>query len=93
MLYGRLGDTPVVGSGFYAGPIGAIAATGEGEYNLGTMIARTAYAYLEAGLGLQEALDKAVALIPRHVDTGLVGITAGEAAASTNTTMPLAIIA
>lgn len=91
MLYGRIGDTPVVGSGFYAGPLGAIAATGEGEYNLKVMIARAAYDLLEDGVPLQDALDRAVALVPKHVDTGLIGVTKDAGAGSTNTTMPLAI--
>ncbi|MET0980883.1 MAG: isoaspartyl peptidase/L-asparaginase [Telluria sp.] len=30
-LLGRVGDTPIIGSGFYAGPLGAIAATGIGD--------------------------------------------------------------
>jgi L-asparaginase/beta-aspartyl-peptidase (threonine type) len=31
-LLGRVGDTPIIGGGFYAGPAGAVAATGIGEY-------------------------------------------------------------
>ena len=42
-LLGRVGDTPIMGSGFYAGPLGAIAATGVGEHIVRTMLARTVY--------------------------------------------------
>ena len=31
MLRGRVGDTPIIGAGLYAGPHGAVAATGDGE--------------------------------------------------------------
>ena len=38
-LLGRVGDTPIIGSGFYAGPHGAVAATGVGEHIIRNMLA------------------------------------------------------
>ena len=42
-LLGRVGDTPLIGCGFYAGAHGAVAATGIGEYLIRTMLASTVY--------------------------------------------------
>lgn len=92
MLYGRIGDTPIVGCGFYAGKAGAIAATGIGEYIVKEMLARTVYGWLEAGMPLQEALDKGVALFPQSIDIGLIGVTPTAAAVSDNRQMPTHVI-
>lgn len=92
MLYGRVGDSPIVGCGFYAGPAGAIGATGIGEYIVKQMLARTVYGWLEAGMPLQEALDKGVALYPQAIDIGLIGVTRDAAGASDNRQMPTARI-
>jgi L-asparaginase/beta-aspartyl-peptidase (threonine type) len=88
-LLGRVGDTAVMGSGFYAGPLGAIAATGVGEHIVRHMLARTVYGYLEQGMPLQLALQRGIDLIDRDVDTGLIGVTRTEAASCSNTHMPI----
>ena len=87
-LLGRVGDTAVIGSGFYAGPLGAIAATGVGEHIMRHMLARTVYGYLEQGMPLQAALQRGLDLIDKDVDTGLIGVTKTEAASCSNTHMP-----
>lgn len=92
MLYGRVGDTPIVGCGFYAGPAGAVAATGIGEYIVKNLLCRTVYGWLEQGMPLQEALDKGVALYPNEIDIGLIGCSRETAAASDNRQMPTHII-
>jgi L-asparaginase/beta-aspartyl-peptidase (threonine type) len=89
-LLGRVGDTPIVGSGFYAGPHGAIAATGIGEYIIRTMLASTVYHWIAAGVPLQEALERGVALIPKAVDVGLIAVSRTEAGAFSNADMPQA---
>lgn len=91
-LLGRVGDTAVMGSGFYAGPLGAIAATGVGEHIVRHMLARTVYGYLEQGMPLQQALQRGIDLIDKDVDTGLIGVTKTEAASRSNTHMPTSII-
>ena len=87
-LLGRVGDTPIMGSGFYAGPLGAIAATGVGEHIVRAMLARTVYGYLEQGMPLQEALQRGIDLIDKDADTGLIAVTRTEAASCSNTHMP-----
>jgi L-asparaginase/beta-aspartyl-peptidase (threonine type) len=90
MVLGRLGNTAIVGCGYYAGPLGAIAASGVGEYIIQTMLCRTVYEWIVDGMTLQEALDKGVGLIDPSIDIGLIGVTATEAAASHNCPMPRA---
>jgi L-asparaginase/beta-aspartyl-peptidase (threonine type) len=89
MLYGRVGDTPIVGCGFYAGPAGAIACTGIGEAIVTRLLARTVYGWLEDGLPLQEALQKGVDLFPSaEIDIGLIGVTREGGATADNRRMP-----
>lgn len=92
-LPGRVGDTPIVGCGYYAGPAAAIALTGIGEHIVGRMLARTIYDWIAGGLPLQEALDRAVALTPPNISMGIIGITRTDAAAASNTPMPCHILA
>lgn len=74
-LYGRVGDTPIVGCGFYAGAAGAVAATGVGEYIVRNLLSLTVYRWIESGAPLGEALDGGLALIPKGVSIGLIAIT------------------
>ena len=92
-LLGRVGDTAIMGSGFYAGPLGAIAATGVGEHIVRHMLARTVYGYIEQGMPLQQALQRGIDLIDKDVDTGLIAVTETEAASCSNTHMPTGTIA
>jgi L-asparaginase/beta-aspartyl-peptidase (threonine type) len=89
-LLGRVGDTPLVGCGFYAGAHGAVAATGIGEYIIRTMLAITVYQWIAEGVPLQEALERGVALIPKEVDVGLIAVSRTECGAHSNAAMPQA---
>lgn len=89
-LLGRVGDTPIIGSGFYAGPFGAVAATGIGEFIVRHMLARTVYGWLESGMPLELALQRGIDLFSDDVDTGLIAVTREEAGSCSNTRMPQA---
>lgn len=91
-LYGRVGDTPIVGSGFYAGPHGAVAATGIGEQIVRHLLARTVYGWIEEGLALEQALKRGVELFDPAVAVGLIAVSKTEAAAHGNRDMPQARI-
>lgn len=91
-LLGRVGDTPVIGCGFYAGPAGAVAATGIGEYIVRQMLARTVYQWIEQGVPLHAALDRGIALFDERIDVGLIGVSENAAAVSSNRPMPWAIL-
>lgn len=86
-LLGRVGDTPIVGCGYYAGDQGAIAATGVGEYITRQMLARTVYDWVAQGMPLQQALDQGVARLPKEISVGLIGVTRDGAGASSNRDM------
>nr|WP_315251552.1 isoaspartyl peptidase/L-asparaginase [uncultured Duganella sp.] len=89
-LLGRVGDTPLIGCGFYAGPEGAVAATGIGEYIIRNMLAITVYHWIAAGMDLHQALRRGVALVRPDAATGLIAVSKTQAGALANTSMPFA---
>jgi L-asparaginase/beta-aspartyl-peptidase (threonine type) len=89
-LFGRVGDTPIIGSGFYAGPHGAVAATGIGEQIVRHLLARTVYGWIEDGLPLEQALRRGVGLFDPAVAVGLIAVSRGESGAHSNRPMPQA---
>ena len=91
-LLGRVGDTPIIGSGFYAGPHGAIAASGIGEHIVRHLLARTVYGWIENGMPLEQALQRGVDLFAPEIVVGLIGVTRTEAASHSNRDMPHARI-
>jgi len=62
-LRGRIGDTPLVGCGTYAGPDGAASCTGEGEAIIKSVLAKTSVDLLGAGIPPGEAARRAVELL------------------------------
>ncbi|KAK4786840.1 hypothetical protein SAY86_010673 [Trapa natans] len=57
-MSGRIGDTPLIGSGTYACNLCGVSCTGEGEAIIRATLARDVAAVMEyKGLGLQEAVD------------------------------------
>ena len=59
---GRVGDSPIIGSGFYAqSGVGAAVATGLGEDIMRTCCCFRVVSLMEAGLTPQEAVEKAIA--------------------------------
>ena len=72
MLPGRVGDSPMVGSGFYAGPAGAVCATGIGEEIMKRVLAKHVYDAMAAGRSPQRAAELGVALFPKGISVGLI---------------------
>ena len=61
-ICGRVGDSPIIGSGFYAqSGVGAAVATGLGEDIMRTCCCFRVVSLMEAGLTPQEAVEKAIA--------------------------------
>lgn len=92
MLCGRVGDTPLIGCGFYAGPRGAIAVTGIGEEIIKRLLALRIYKIIEEGKTLKEAFQKAVKLFPEEIPVGIIGITKKEIYGISNREMAWALI-
>ncbi|TWI68942.1 L-asparaginase/beta-aspartyl-peptidase (threonine type) [Pseudoduganella lurida] len=89
-LLGRVGDTPIIGSGFYAGSAGAIAVTGIGEHIVRKLLAYTVHGWIEGGMGVGEAVERGVALFPQEIDVGIIAITHQATGMHSNREMPCA---
>jgi len=87
MLKGRVGDTPVIGCGFFAGPDGAVALTGIGEEIIRRMPARAAYDLIASGLPAQEASGQVVEKFPREISVGIIAVSREGYGIATNRAM------
>ncbi|KAL7127494.1 hypothetical protein ABFS83_14G256500 [Erythranthe nasuta] len=73
-MSGRIGDSPMIGAGTYAGELCGVSCTGEGEAIIRGTLARDVAAVMEyMGLGLQEAVDY---VIKKRLDHGFAGMIA-----------------
>jgi len=73
-MTGRIGDSPLIGAGTYAGDLCGVSCTGEGEAIIRGTLARDVAAVMEyKGLGLQEAVDF---VIKERLDDGKAGLIA-----------------
>jgi isoaspartyl peptidase/L-asparaginase-like protein (Ntn-hydrolase superfamily) len=75
VLPGRIGDSPIIGSGLYTGKYGAVVATGVGEEILRKMLAREVYEQLKNGMPAQAACEWGVKLYPKSIPIGLIAVT------------------
>jgi len=61
---GRVGDTPLVGAGFYAeSPAGGASSTGHGEDFIRLLLAKRAVDYLAADIGAPAAAERAIQVL------------------------------
>ncbi len=90
MLLGRVGDTPIIGAGLYAGPAGAVASTGDGEEIMRGLYAKRAYDWIDLGMEPQAACERAVREFPEPYTVGLIAVSATGTGAADNRTMPWA---
>ena len=87
MLLGRVGDTPLIGCGFFAGEHGAVACTGIGEEIARRMLAREVYESMRAGVTAQAACEAGVDLFPAEVSVGVIAVGRDGAGAASNRDM------
>ena len=73
MLPGRVGDSPIIGSGVYANELAAASCTGRGEQILRIVMARMSVYYVEEGATVQDAVDKIMSVL-REKTTGQAGL-------------------
>ncbi|MDC3220206.1 isoaspartyl peptidase/L-asparaginase [Flavobacteriales bacterium] len=87
-MAGRVGDTPLVGSGAYANKYAGASTTGWGESIMKVLMAKTAVDGVEFGKSAKESTDKAIEKLQSEVN-GLGGVILiddkGEASVSFNT--------
>jgi L-asparaginase / beta-aspartyl-peptidase len=89
-LWGRVGDSPIIGAGTYASNAScAVSATGTGEFFIRETVARDICALVQyKGMALQDAADEVIQkrLVAMHGDGGVIAITPdGQAVWSFNT--------
>ncbi len=72
MLPGRVGDSPIIGSGIYAGPHGAVCATGIGEEIMKRVLSKYVYDEVVAGRSPQTAASRGLALFSRGISVGVI---------------------
>ena len=87
---GRVGDTPLWGSGFYCDDNIGILATGVGEAITEQLMCYRVYQYNK---NLEEALEWGIKLLPKDTGVGIIAIRSdGQVYGCSNTTMPFKII-
>lgn len=91
MLRGRVGDSPIFACGFYAGPAGAVTATGVGEEIVGKVLSKTVYDWMAAGVPTQEAVDRGLALFPHEVAVGILAVGKDDHGSGSNREMPVGV--
>ena len=91
-LLGRVGDTPIIGSGFYAGKLGAVTVTGIGERILPHMLAHSVYRWLADGATLEQALQRGLDLFDEGQNVGIIAMSATQAGAAWKNEMPFAFL-
>jgi len=74
MMAGRVGDTPVLGSGIYCGPEGAVSATGVGEEIVKRVLAKSVYDRIAAGKSPQAACEDALRPFKKTVPVGVIAV-------------------
>lgn len=94
---GRVGDSPLVGSGGYADNLGAaVSATGEGESIMKLVLSKRVSDWVSEGRAVPEACEAAIRLLEERVggECGLIAVDAqGNVGVARNTrAMPYAIV-
>jgi len=74
MLPGRVGDSPIVGAGLYAGPEGAVTATGVGEEIIRYVSSKVAYDLIASGKTAVQACGKSLRPYPKSVPVGIIAV-------------------
>jgi isoaspartyl peptidase/L-asparaginase-like protein (Ntn-hydrolase superfamily) len=92
MLKGRVGDSPLMGCGVYAGPAGAVAATGVGEEIVRRFLAKTVYDWMEEGIPAARAAQRGIAKFPEIIDVGLLVVSREGQAIASNRNMASALL-
>ena len=85
--YGRVGDVPIIGSGLYAGPDGAVASTGDGETIMMKITAYRAYELIQKGGSPQTIVDEVIDWFPSTDAFGIILMTRKGGAGGSNRSM------
>jgi L-asparaginase/beta-aspartyl-peptidase (threonine type) len=84
---GRVGDTPLIGCGFYTGEEGSVTVTGIGEYIISKMLSKWVYDRIVEGKGAQKAAELGVGLFEDYIPTGVIAISKNDCGVACNSKM------
>lgn len=87
-LRGRVGDTPLIGCGLYAGPLGAVACTGTGEEIVRRFLAKSVYDTIARGASAKDAAAAALKDVPSAVPMGILAVSQHDHTIIANREMP-----
>jgi len=90
-LPGRVGDSPIVGAGFYAGPAAAVVTTGVGEEIIRRIAAKEVYDLIAAGKSPQEACEEETASFTQKIVFGVMAVTREASGWAANRDMPVVV--
>jgi len=92
MMLGRVGDSPLIGCGFYAGSSCAVAATGIGEEIIKKMLARYVYDVVVGGESVGAAAERGIGLFSPDFATGVIALSQKGYATASNRRMARAVL-
>jgi len=87
MMLGRIGDSPMIGCGFYAGSACAIVTTGMGEEIIKRMLAKTVYDMVSSGEDIEKACEKGINIFAPGIKVGIIAISKEGFTVASNTEM------
>ncbi|AEC51660.1 plant-type l-asparaginase (l-asparagine amidohydrolase) [Pyrococcus sp. NA2] len=73
-MFGRVGDTPIIGAGTYANEVAGASCTGLGEVAIRLSLAKTATDFVRLGMDAQAASNAAISLATRYFGNDTMGI-------------------
>ena len=73
-MFGRVGDTPIIGGGTYANEVAGASCTGLGEVAIKLALAKSATDFVRLGMDAQAASDAAINLATRYFGRDTMGI-------------------
>ncbi|ASJ00721.1 isoaspartyl peptidase/L-asparaginase family protein [Thermococcus gorgonarius] len=73
-MFGRVGDTPIIGGGTYANEVAGASCTGLGEVAIKLALAKSATDFVRLGMDAQAASEAAISLATRYFGPDTMGI-------------------
>ena len=73
-MFGRVGDTPIIGGGTYANEVAGASCTGLGEVAIKLALAKSATDFVRLGMDAQSASEAAISIATRYFGPDTMGI-------------------
>ena len=89
---GRIGDSCIIGAGLFAGPSGAVGATGLGEEIIRKVLSKSVYDEFETNNDINEVCKRWIDIYPSTINIGLIAVSSKNHAVVANKSMAHAVI-